>query len=387
METLITFLAIVSFIIGSCIGSFLNVVIYRLPRNLSVNQPRRSFCPNCNYKIPVYLNIPIISWIILRGKCKNCSAKVSVQYLIVEVITGILFLLCWYIYGLTSSGHLQVTYYLVLPGWIFISLLISASIIDYEHQIIPDSINKIGIIFGLLCALFFPVISKSIMGNGHYLGNISNDRIESVFLSIIGGGIGFLIIYIIVVFGKVVFGKKVLSKTTNCKWRIIEGEENPILLYDDQKIRFEDVFFVGTERLVFDTENFNLNGDLVATSKVTVFFDRIVYDNNSVEIADWVSVEGCGNGITYHREAMGFGDVKYMAMIGVFIGWKGVLFTLFMASIVGTIISLPGKIIKGDNALSRIPFGPFLSIGALIWLFFGPELLEWYINLISIGKS
>ena len=120
METLITFLAIVSFIIGSCIGSFLNVVIYRLPRNLSVNQPRRSFCPNCNYKIPVYLNIPIISWIILRGKCKNCSAKVSIQYLIVEVITGILFLLCWYIYGLTIVVTCRLhTIWYYLDGYLY----------------------------------------------------------------------------------------------------------------------------------------------------------------------------------------------------------------------------------------------------------------------------
>ena len=113
METLIPFLAIISFIIGASIGSFLNVVIYRLPRGISVNKPRRSFCPTCNYKIPFYLNIPIISWLILLGKCRNCSSKVSIRYLLVELISGVLFLTCWLIYALPLSGQFQVTYYLV----------------------------------------------------------------------------------------------------------------------------------------------------------------------------------------------------------------------------------------------------------------------------------
>ena len=115
METLIPFLAIISFIIGASIGSFLNVVIYRLPRSISVNKPRRSFCPSCNYKIPFYLNIPIVSWLILLGKCRNCSSKVSIRYLFVEFITGVLFLICWLIYAFPLSGQFQVTYYLVLP--------------------------------------------------------------------------------------------------------------------------------------------------------------------------------------------------------------------------------------------------------------------------------
>ena len=90
--------------------------------------------------------------------------------------------------------------------------------------------------------------------------------------------------------------------------------------------------------------------------------------------------------ITYHREVMGLGDVKYMAMIGVFIGWKGVLFTLFTASIIGTVVSLPSRILRSDNALNRIPFGPFLSLGAITWLFYGPQLLDWYLNLIRMGN-
>ena len=136
METLSIFLALVSFITGACIGSFLNVVIFRLPRDLSVNKPKRSFCPNCKYRIPSYFNIPLFSWLILKGKCKNCGAKVSGQYFLVELLTAILFLIFWFIYGGDLQGNLYNTISLVLPGWLFIALIISASFIDFEHQII-----------------------------------------------------------------------------------------------------------------------------------------------------------------------------------------------------------------------------------------------------------
>ena len=386
METLIPFLAIISFIIGASIGSFLNVVIYRLPRGISVNKPRRSFCPTCNYKIPFYLNIPIISWLILLGKCRNCSSKVSIRYLLVELITGVLFLACWLIYALPLSGQFQVTYYLVLPGWFLISLLVSASLIDYEHQIIPDALNVIGLILGLIFAIMFPLIPFNIMGVDSFFNSDEITWYKSFIISLLSGAFGFLIIYSIVFLGKIVFGIKVLSKNKSNEWNIVEGEENPVLLFDDQEINFEDLFFVGTEKLVFECQKFDLNGNEIITDKVSVFYDRIDYNNESIEISDWVSVGGKSVKITYHREAMGFGDVKYMAMIGVFIGWKGILFTLFTASIIGTVVSLPGKILKSDNALNRIPFGPFLSLGAIIWLFYGPQLLDWYINLISMGN-
>ena len=386
METLIPFLAIISFIIGASIGSFLNVVIYRLPRGISVNKPRRSFCPTCNYKIPFYLNIPIISWLILLGKCRNCSSKVSIRYLLVELISGVLFLACWLIYALPLSGQFQVTYYLVLPGWFLISLLVSASLIDYEHQIIPDALNVIGLISGLIFAIMFPLIPFNIMGVDSFFNSDEITWYKSFIISLLSGAFGFLIIYSIVFLGKIVFGIKVLSKNKSNEWSIVEGEENPVLLFDDQEINFEDLFFVGTEKLVFECQKFDLNGNEIITDKISVFYDRIDYNNESIEISDWVSVGGKSVKITYHREAMGFGDVKYMAMIGVFIGWKGILFTLFTASIIGTVVSLPGKILKSDNALNRIPFGPFLSLGAIIWLFYGPQLLDWYINLISMGN-
>ena len=134
--------------------------------------------------------------------------------------------------------------------------------------------------------------------------------------------------------------------------------------------------------MVFDTDNFNLNGDLVATSKVTVFFDRIVYDNNSVEIADWVSVEGCGNGITYHREAMGFGDVKFMAAIGAFLGWQATVFSLMFSAVMGAIVGTLIMAIRKDNA-NVIPYGPYIALAAVIWMFGGYQLWDWWWGRLS----
>ena len=146
---------------------------------------------------------------------------------------------------------------------------------------------------------------------------------------------------------------------------------------------FEDIYFVGTEKLIFDTQEVVINGRKIKTDKLIIYYDRLIINGDEVEIKDWVSLEGDFSKITYLREAMGLGDVKFMAMIGIFVGWQGVLFTLFMASIIGTIISLPSKFINRDSVLNRVPFGPFLSIGSLIWIFCGPELLKRYLLLIG----
>ena len=385
METLSIFLAMVSFITGACIGSFLNVVIFRLPRDLSVNKPKRSFCPNCKYKIPSYFNIPLFSWLILKGKCKNCGAKVSGQYFLVELLTAILFLTFWFIYGGDLQGNLYNTISLVLPGWLFIALIISASFIDFEHQIIPDKINLVGVLFGLIFSFIFPIFPTSFMGfDSNQLFGLSGDsHLVASLHSIIGGITGFLLIYFVVILGRIAFGSKVLSKNISGKWFIKEGVDNPILNYDNKDMGFEEIYFVGTEKLIFDTQEVVINGRKIKTDNLIICYDRLIINGEEIEIKDWVTLEGDFSKITYLREAMGFGDVKFMAMIGIFVGWQGVLFTLFMASIIGTITSLPSKFINRDSVLNRVPFGPFLSISSLIWIFCGPELLKWYLLLIG----
>ncbi|MEE2966337.1 MAG: prepilin peptidase [Verrucomicrobiota bacterium] len=383
------FLAIVSAVLGATVGSFLNVVIYRIPLGLSVNEPRRSFCPSCKYKIPLHLNIPIISWFLLGGKCKNCSARVSFRYCFVELLTSVLFLTAW----LTFAGSFDSAFYnknhgnpqVVLVSWALISLLVCASFIDIEHQIIPDRINKIGIIVAVACAFIFPEIVYEFMGmeNSSYDGVYS--RISAVCWSLAGMGCGFVILYSVVIFGKILFGKKSLCSEAGTSWSVIEGKENPILIVGDVKMPFEDLFFVGTEKIVLDSSEIEINGKCHGEGELVIYYDKLVVsDDVEIPIEDWKTLEGVSSQIIYRREAMGLGDVKFIAMFGAFIGWKGVLFALFAASIIGTSANLPAKILGKDSAFTRIPFGPYLAIGAMIWLFFGAELIEWYFNLLTI---
>ena len=380
------FLAIVSAVLGATVGSFLNVVIYRIPLGLSVNEPRRSFCPSCKYKIPFHLNIPIISWFLLGGKCKNCSARVSFRYCFVELLTSVLFLTAWF----TFAGSFDSVFYgknhsnpqVVLVAWALISLLICASFIDIEHQIIPDRINKIGIIVAVVSAFIFPNIIHEFMGNSSYHGFYS--RISAVGWSLAGMCCGYAILYSVVIFGKILFGKKSLCSEDGTSWNVIEGEENPILVIGDDKIPFEDLFFVGTEKIVLDSSEIEINGKRYGEGDLVIHYDKLIINGDVVvPIEEWKTLEGVSSQIIYRREAMGLGDVKFIAMFGAFIGWKGVLFALFAASIIGTSVNLPGKVLGKDNAFSRIPFGPYLALGAMIWLFCGPDLLEWYFSLLT----
>jgi len=142
------FWSVVFFFLGSIVGSFLNVCIYRMPLGQSIVSPP-SHCPHCNYSIPWYFNIPLVTWLYLRGKCKNCGAPISVRYFLVELLTGITFLGCWLAFG-SQSAALAFTYAFFLAG------LIVATFIDFEHFIIPDEITIGGMLAGLVCSFLVP---------------------------------------------------------------------------------------------------------------------------------------------------------------------------------------------------------------------------------------
>src|SRR5262245_5205453 len=145
--------SVVLFALGSMVGSFLNVCIYRMPRGESVVSPP-SHCPHCNYSIPWYLNLPLVTWLMLRGRCRNCGAPISVRYFLVELLTALLFLGCWLRFGKSSPG-LALVYCLVLAGFIV------ATFIDLEHFIIPDEVTLGGIAAGFLCSLLVPALHQA----------------------------------------------------------------------------------------------------------------------------------------------------------------------------------------------------------------------------------
>src|SRR5437764_4653703 len=138
--------SVFAFVFGACVGSFLNVCIYRFPLNLSINQPRRSFCPSCKRQIPWHQNLPLVSWLVLRGRCANCGARIAFRYFAVELLTASFFLIIWKAF----PWPIAVAYL------VFIALVITATFIDFAHFIIPDEITIEGTVAGLIASIVIP---------------------------------------------------------------------------------------------------------------------------------------------------------------------------------------------------------------------------------------
>jgi len=246
------------FFVGMCIGSFLNVCIYRLPSGKSIVRPA-SACPLCGTPIHWYDNIPLISYIILRGRCRGCKTIISIRYPIVELLCGLFAMTSWMRFGSSLPA---------LIYFIFIAALLVITFIDIDHRIIPDIISLPGIPLGFVASLILPQLkwSDSLIGIG------------------VGGG---------------------------------------ILL----AIAWGYQLFTG-------------------------------------------------------KDGMGGGDIKLLAMIGAFLGWKGVLFTIMASSLIGTVVGIVLMVRAGKGIKMALPFGPFLAIGAILYLYFGPQLIDLYFNLL-----
>jgi len=182
------FWSLVFFSFGCIVGSFLNVCIYRMPLDLSVVSPP-SHCPHCKYSIPFYLNVPLLTWLSLRGKCKNCGAPISPRYFAVELLTGLAFLACWLAFGQVSPW-IAVVYCLFLAG------LITATFIDFEHFIIPDEITFGGAAVGFVISFFLPQLHGT------------NSLKVGLERSALGIAIGAGIVYAVLRLGKLLFGRQ-----------------------------------------------------------------------------------------------------------------------------------------------------------------------------------
>ncbi|NJM38291.1 MAG: prepilin peptidase [Akkermansiaceae bacterium] len=182
-----------AFLIGAVIGSFLNVAIYRLPLGMSVNEPRRSFCPMCKKPIPIWLNLPLISWLWLGGKCKKCKTPIAFRYFGVELLTAILFTIVWWLFAPQSVV-------IILFLWILIALLVVMTFIDAEHLIIPTSLTWAGSVMGLIACMIWPQISALSDFESRWLHGLKNGAI--------GWALGFFGLWVVVELGKMAFGKK-----------------------------------------------------------------------------------------------------------------------------------------------------------------------------------
>ncbi|MEM7385519.1 MAG: prepilin peptidase [Verrucomicrobiota bacterium] len=357
--TVSLFLTVTSIALGATIGSFLNVCIYRMPRDLSVNQPRRSFCPNCKKGIAWYLNIPVLSWLFLRGKCSNCSEPISARYPLIEALTAVLFLVIW----LTFPPFVAIAY------WFLISLFIVATFIDFEHYIIPDEITIGGAILGIIASGLVPALMKV------------DNAFHSLGLSIFGAFVGFGLLYAVILLGKVAFGRSRVTFEEPEPWTIDQPneDEDPILTVGEDKVSWGEIFYrPKMDRLRISGPAFALDGRSFEGKDLTIYWDRCHIDGEDYPLEEIKKISGKAESIVIPREAMGEGDAKYMACVGAFLGWQAVPFTLFAGSITGSLAWIIGRLIGKADLSKKIPFGPYLTVGAIIWMFWGPDLVQWY---------
>ncbi len=348
------FWSILFFVFGSMVGSFLNVCIHRLPLGQSIVSPP-SHCPHCNYSIPWYLNIPLVTWIYLRGKCRNCGAPISIRYFLVELLTGVTFLSCWLVFG-RQSAWLALVYAVFLAG------LIAATFIDFEHFIIPDEITIGGIVTGFVCSFLVP----GLHGENSLAGAMKQ--------SLLGTAAGAGLIYFILRMGKLLFGRQKLALPVDT--RIVFTETSVHL--PDKEIPYEDLFYRPSDVIALHARTVELvdrcyKDVLVRLSPGTLQIGEEKLNPEEVPHLEAVSAE-----IVLPREAMGLGDVKFMAAIGAFLGWKAVLFSLMISSVIGSIVGV-GLIVLGKQAWSsRLPYGPYIALAAAIWIFGGKSVVEWW---------
>jgi len=241
-------------LLGLCLGSFLNVCILRLPHEQSLLRPPSS-CPKCRRPIAWRDNIPVVSWLLLKGRCRHCGARISVQYPVVEAAVGLLWLAAVLAYGATVQA---------LAAGLLGTVLLGIAITDARHYLIPDAFTWGGLVLGLTLSLW--------------------GGVDGFLQAVLGAVAGFALLFVVAQAGR------------------------------------------------------------------------------------WA----------FREEAMGGGDIKMMAMVGSFIGWKGVLLTVFLGAVAGSVVFLPLSL----KRKRLVPFGVFLAVGAGVTFVAGDAIIQWYLQFL-----
>ncbi|HKH99015.1 MAG TPA: prepilin peptidase [Candidatus Sulfotelmatobacter sp.] len=290
--------AMAIFVLGLAFGSFLNVCVYRLPREISVVTPR-SACPKCKQAIAFYDNVPILSWLILRGRCRHCKAPISSRYLWIELLTGVLFLACYWYFGLTLSLLKYCTFAFLLLGLIFT---------DAETKLLPDKLTLPGLALGLVFSLIVPVNDlASQFLPGMVSLPFSNDliaRLLSLFDSVLGAALGASFIYGV---GAIYL-----------RWRGMEG-----MGFGDVKLMAMVGAFLGIKLTVFTIFTASLAGSFFGLTTVFVVwlkrthrFMRRLASAQAARRRGWQSAQ-----MVYRYYQMPFGVfLGGMAMVAFFFG-------------------------------------------------------------------
>jgi len=350
-----------AFILGAAVGSFLNVCIYRLPVDLSINRPRRSFCPSCKKPIPWHQNLPLISWIMLRGRCANCGSKIPFRYFAVELLTALLFLAIWQ----SFAWQLAIAY------WIFVSFLIVGTFIDFEHFIIPDRVTIGGIIAGVIVSLIVPDLMDT------------DSRLAAGVRSMLAAGLGYAILLIVLEAGKIAFGRKKIRFDAPTPFTWTKREDDADFIVGSEQSLWSDHFAREKDRLLLECDEAKIDNHTYAGVTLDFHYDRVAVEGKVLALDHVTQISGVARELVIPREAMGRGDLKFLAAIGAFLGWRAVLFSLFAGSLLGSIIGLITLVVGKRVWSAKLPFGPYLAFGAVSWMFFGDTFLRWYGGLLN----
>lgn len=355
------FFSVIAFSVGAVVGSFLNVCIYRLPLDLSVNKPRRSFCPSCKNQLTWYQNIPLLSWLFLRGKCAHCGARISFRYFAVELLTALLFLWVWK----TFPWDMAITY------WVFVSLLIAATFIDFEHFIIPDEITIGGTVAGIVASGIVPELMAT------------PARGRALLTSALSAALGYVVLWLVLEAGKKVFGKKKIRLDAPTAFTWTRKDDDADFVVGDERGLWSDYFARETDQLILHCDQAIVGDRDLGAADLRFHYDRVEFAGEQVSLDTLDTISGVVRELEIPREAMGRGDLKFLACIGAFLGWKAVLFSVFAGSLVGSFVGLLTLVIGKRVWSAKLPFGPYLAFGAFIWMFFGEPLVRWYTTLLN----
>ncbi len=347
-------------LLGACVGSFLNVVVYRLPRGLSVNKPPRSFCPTCGAAIPWYHNLPIISWLLLRGRSVCCKKPISIRYWLVELSSALLFsAIAWYF------NYEQFAAILLICLWA--AGLLAMLAMDWTEMVVHPKVACATSVFGLAAAVLapqFPEVSAFTPWEG-------------LLWSCVGITGGFVLFRVVALVGHLLFGRREFRLQTPEQWTLRQRGEDICLTIDGHEFLWSHVFSDAAGCLSLRQAKIDqIPGevDTVSFSETSV---RVCGTEHSLE--QYESLSGTASAVLTKRAAMGSGDAWIAMSIGAFCGWQGVVFSLVIGSFIGLALALLLRIRRGQP----MPFGPALILAAYVWLFVGPTALERYWELLG----
>lgn len=335
----------VFFVVGAMVGSFLNVCIHRLPRGLSVVRPP-SHCPACGARIPWARNLPVITWLAQRGRAACCGARIPARYVAVEALTGLLFVAAWLAWRHASPAAAVVM-------CVFFAGLVAATFIDFEHLIIPDVITLGGTAAGIAASVAVPAIQGTA-----YAG-------PALLQSLGGAALGAGLIYAVLRLGKLLFGRQRLVLPPGT--RLVFAEDR--LVFPDHDVPYEELFYRRSDTLRLHAARLELVDRCLADVplRLRLKTDELWLGDEKLSAGSVKHLEAVTDRVELPREAMGPGDVKFMAAIGAFLGWQGVLFTLVVSSLLGAAAGLALIAVGRRDWSSRIPYGPYLALGAVVF--------------------